>query len=77
MRTCVRGRAALMATYLTVEQCAEIAHVQRWTVRAWIRAGVLPAYRLPGRRRLLVDAQALESVIRSGAVRPAAEGGAQ
>jgi excisionase family DNA binding protein len=33
---------ALAGRYLTVEQVAELMHVQRETVRRWLRRGLLP-----------------------------------
>lgn len=36
---------------LTIQQAADEAGVSHWTVRNWIKAAVLPAYRFPGTGR--------------------------
>ena len=53
---------ALADEYVSVAEAAQLVRVHVATIRRWIEAGTLPAYRL-GRRRVLVKRADLEGLI--------------
>lgn len=59
-------RGAEAPEYLTVAEAARIAKVDDETLRDWIRAGSLPAGRLPGDRQYRVRVADLHRVLAPG-----------
>ena len=53
-----------MTELLTLRRAAERLSVSERTVRRYIRQGLLPAFRVPGKRRLYVRAADLEALLR-------------
>lgn len=49
--------------FLTVEQAAEYLHVSQSSIRSYIRQGALEAYRIAGKRKVLIPRSALLSLL--------------
>lgn len=52
-----------MPTYLTLEEAANRLNVSKSTLRNRIKSGSLPAQRLAGGRKLLIDASHLAALL--------------
>jgi excisionase family DNA binding protein len=59
-----------MKRYLKVEETADVLRCSKRTVQAAIARGDIPAVRLPGMRRVLIDPDALEQALTNSEVRP-------
>jgi excisionase family DNA binding protein len=49
---------------MTKQQAAAYLHISVPTLERWMRAGLLPVVKLPGRRRVLFRKDALDQVLR-------------
>lgn len=65
-----------MATLLTLEQAAQRLGIHVTTIRAWVRGGRIPAFRL-GRRFVRVDWEAVLRTLKDEAECRAEEGAEQ
>ena len=57
--------------YMTVQEAADLAHVNHQTIRRWAREGRLTKYRV-GTKRVLVAREEIEAMIRPAVSRGAA-----